>query len=147
MSAEGSVEAGSWPPSVPGELQPEPRTEAGHVATVLDGRMNSAEMHRHLPFPFPGGTFPATLGAVVQRTVLDRIEPARLVLHDIDGDWAIGDGANDPNLPNACIATHIAHVLTLDPTIAGLATLPPGHQAERETPADEWQISAHTYGT
>ena len=109
--------------------------------------MNRAEMHRHLPFPFPGEAFPATLGAVVQRTVLDGVEPARLVLHDIDGDWAIGDGLNDPNLPDACIATHIHHVLILDPTLATLATLPPGHLAERESPADRWQISSHSYGS
>lgn len=108
--------------------------------------MNSAEMDRHIPFPFPGNAFPATLGAVVQRTVLDQIEPARLVIHDIDGDWAIGDGVNDPNLPNACLATHIVHVLSLDPTLADLAALPPGHQAVRGTLADEWQVSAHSYG-
>lgn len=107
--------------------------------------MNSAEMDRHIPFPFPGGAFPATLGAVVQLTVLHQVEPARLVVHDIDGDWAIGDGVNDPNLPDACVAAHIAHVLTLDPTLAALATLPPGHMAERASPADEWQISAHSY--
>ena len=108
--------------------------------------MISEEMDRHLPFPFPGGAFPATLGAVVQRTVLHQAEPARLVVHDLDGDWAIGDGVNDPNLPGACIATHIAHVLALDPTLAPLASLPPGHQAERGSPAGEWQISAHSYG-
>ena len=106
--------------------------------------MISEEMDRHLPFPFPGGAFPATLGAVVQRTVLHQVEPARLVVHDLDGDWAIGDGVNDPNLPDACMATHIAHVVALDPTLATLASLPPGHQAERGSPADEWQISAHS---
>ena len=109
--------------------------------------MNSGEMDRHIPFPFPGGAFPARLGAVVQRTVLDRIEPARLVVHDSDGDWAIGDGVHDPNLPGACIATHISHVLMIDPTLAPLATLPPGHLAERVTPDDGWRISAHSYGT
>jgi hypothetical protein len=62
--------------------------------------MNSAEMDRHIPFPFPGGAFP----------------------------------------------THITHVLAFDPTLATLATLPPGHLAERESPGDEWQISAHSYG-
>ena len=56
----------------------------------------SREMLRNLPFPFLGDTFPASLGAVVQKTVLDGVEPAREVVHFSDGSWAVGDGRNDP---------------------------------------------------
>ena len=54
-------------------------------------------MFQHLPFPYEGGVFPKRLGAVVQLTVLDGEEPARLVVHDEASGWAVGDGINDPN--------------------------------------------------
>ena len=37
-------------------------------------------MFQHLPFPFEGGRFPSSLGAVVQRTVLSGEQPAREVV-------------------------------------------------------------------
>jgi hypothetical protein len=46
-----------------------------------------AEMIRYLPFPFPRGSFPAELGAVIQRTVLDRRELAREVIHSAENSW------------------------------------------------------------
>jgi hypothetical protein len=54
-----------------------------------------------VPFPFPDGQFPSELGAVIQRTVLDGTEPARVVIHADEGGWLVGDGVNDPNLPGA----------------------------------------------
>lgn len=103
------------------------------------------DMRRALPFPYAGNVFPPELGAVVQRTVLDGREPARIVIHDADGDWAIGDGVNDPSLPGACLVTHIEHVVAADPTIASLAYMPAGHQAERATPREEWTVTRHRY--
>jgi hypothetical protein len=98
------------------------------------------EMFRSLPWPFDGDMFPAQLGAVVQRTVLDGDEPAREVIHASDGSWAIGDGVNDPNLPGAAIATHIAHVVGRNSSVAALASMPPGHIAQRSGPGDPWRI-------
>jgi hypothetical protein len=54
------------------------------------------EMFQRLPFPFDGDEFPAALGAVIQRTVLDGSEPAREVIHTPDGSWLVGDGISDP---------------------------------------------------
>src|SRR5665648_1232318 len=68
-------------------------------------------MFQHLPFPFEDGQFPSALGAVVQKTVLSGQRPAREVIHAPDGSWLVGDGVNDPNLPGASIATHIAHAI------------------------------------
>jgi hypothetical protein len=79
-----------------------------------------------VPFPFPGGEFPAEPGAVVQRTVLTGARPAREVVHAPDGSWVVGDGEEDPNLPDASIAAHISHVVRHNSSVAELATMPPG---------------------
>jgi hypothetical protein len=103
------------------------------------------EMFRHLPWPFQGGRFPAGLGAVVQLTVLTGEEPARLVLHDSDGSWAVGDGRNDPNGKGASLATHMAHVLERNSSVAELATMPPGNEATRTEPGSPWAIRPFAY--
>jgi hypothetical protein len=101
------------------------------------------DMIRTVPWPFRGDAFPPELGAVVQRTVLDDELPARVVGHGEDGDWYVGDGVNDPNVSGACIATHIQHVVERDPSVASLASMPPGHEARRTSHADAWRIVPH----
>lgn len=102
-------------------------------------------MFRHLPFPFPDGRFPSQLGAVVQVTVLEGVEPAREVIHSDDNSWLVGDGVNDPNLPSASVATHIWHVLKLDPTVAELASLPIGYIATRAAKHEPWRVAHHEW--
>ena len=104
-----------------------------------------ADMVRRRPWPFPGGRFPDDLGAVVQRTVLDGRLPALVVAHAEDGDWMVGDGVNDPNEPGATTATHMRHVVALDPSVGTLAELPPGRRADRESAAHEWVVSDFAY--
>ena len=99
------------------------------------------EMFRSLPFPFEDDRFPDALGAVVQRTVLDGTEPAREVVHDVDGSWAIADGVSDPNPPGAATATHIWHAIEWNSSIAGLARMPPGSLARRAGPGEPWHIT------
>ena len=103
---------------------------------------DSLEMFRHLPWPFRDNRFPLDLGATVQRTVLDGEMPALLVVHTVGGDWAIGDGTNDPNIPGASVATHIWHAIDRNSSITGLAHLAPGQQARRLSPHHEWVVSA-----
>jgi hypothetical protein len=88
---------------------------------------------RHVPFPFPGGEFPAELGVVVQRTVLTGERPAREVIHAPDGSWLVGDGEADPNVLGASIAAHMSHVVAYNSSVAELAGMPPGHWAHRES--------------
>ncbi|WP_395690682.1 hypothetical protein [Nocardioides sp.] len=102
--------------------------------------MADEEIFQRLPFPYEGGRFPANLGALVQRTVLTGELPAREVVHTSDGSWAIGDGVNDPNLPGASVISHISHVVTMNSSVAALATMPPGHIAEREAAGGPWEI-------
>lgn len=104
-----------------------------------------SDMTRRAPWPFPEDRFPDDLGAVVQRTVLDGELPALFVAHAADGDWMVGDGVNDPNLPSATVATHVRHVVTRDPSVGALATLPPGKRADRQSPAHPWVVSDFTY--
>ncbi|GAA1768061.1 hypothetical protein GCM10009747_31060 [Agromyces humatus] len=106
--------------------------------------MNGAEMFRYMPWPFEEGTFPAALGAVVTRSVLGGAAVLQ-VLHSPEGDWAVSDG-EDPNAPGACVATHIRHVVSADPTLEELAAIPPGTQADRRTPDDPWELSSFEWG-
>jgi hypothetical protein len=107
--------------------------------------MVAGEVFRGIPWPFPEDRFPAALGAVVQRTVLDGREPARAVVHDADGDWLVSDEVNDPNLPGAAVLVCLRHVVDADPTLAGLATMPPGTVARRADRNDPWKFEDHTY--
>jgi hypothetical protein len=99
---------------------------------------------RSADFPFPENQFPAELGAVVQKTVADGSMPALIVIHDDDNEWLIGDGVNPP-LPEACGIYHIAHVVDRDRTLLGLAALPIGYAAERDSPKDPWQTRRWIY--
>ena len=103
------------------------------------------EMFRYLPFPFENGRFPPQLAAVVQTTVADGKEPAREVIHAEDNSWLVGDGINDPNIPGACVALHLHHVLRMDPALNALATLPLNHIAKRAGPGDPWTIAKHKW--
>jgi hypothetical protein len=116
---------------------PRGRRLAG-LSTLAENQIVATEMFRDRPWPFEGGAFPKDLGAVVQQTVLDGSKPARLVVHTEGGGWAIGDGLNDPNLPGASIATHIWHAIERNSSVASLAGLPPGHEANRSEPGDPW---------
>jgi hypothetical protein len=108
---------------------------------VNQSEPNDLEMFRYLPFPFSDGRFPDSLGAMVQGTVLSGECPAREVAHTPDGSWLIGDGVNDPNLPGASTATHIWHAIATNSSIANLATMPPGHIAQRPGPGQPWTIN------
>jgi hypothetical protein len=50
------------------------------------------EMVQRLPFLVEGDEFPAGLGAVIQRTVLDGSEPARVGIHTPDWLWLLAGG-------------------------------------------------------
>lgn len=103
----------------------------------------SYEILRHVPFPYPGGRFPAALGAVVQRTVLQGAEPARVVVHDDEGDWLVSDGINDPNGNSALV--YIAHLAEADPSIQELAGMPERKVAWRNHVDEPWTIEDHSY--
>ncbi len=105
----------------------------------------SGHILRNVDFPFPDARFPDLLGAVVQRTVLTGEEPARVVIHDEHNDWLVGDGVNDPNLPGASVLACISHLAEDDAAVAGLATMPIGHAATRESPDKPWTITPHEW--
>ncbi|MET8256512.1 hypothetical protein [Micromonospora sp. NPDC005205] len=116
-----------------------------HHTTETSGHSDQHEMFRSLPFPFSGGRFPDNLGAVVQRTVLEGREPAREVTHTDDNSWLVGDGVNDPNQPDAVVATCLRHVMELNSSVAQLASLPLGQSAFRKNPGEPWVIETHSW--
>jgi hypothetical protein len=102
------------------------------------------EMRRVMPFPYEGDRLPPALGAVVQNTVLRGEQPAREVIHTPEGEWCVGDGVNDPNVPGAVTATHISHAVERNGSIASLANMPPGHIAQRPDPGHDWEVRVLT---
>ncbi|MFF1873199.1 hypothetical protein [Kitasatospora herbaricolor] len=109
--------------------------------------MNNAShpVLRQVPFPFTDGRFPHDLGAVVQRTVAEGHLPALVVVHDSDGDWMVGDGVNDPNLPDASGVYCLASLVQDDATLADTAALQPGFAAYRDGPGLPWTIEPFSF--
>ncbi|MFF7994740.1 hypothetical protein ACFZDG_33830 [Kitasatospora xanthocidica] len=100
---------------------------------------------RQARFPFPDGRFPRDLGAVVQRTVAEGRLPALVVVHDSDSDRLIGDGINDPNLPDASGVYCLACLVEEDSSISETADLQPGFAAYRDEPGLPWTIEPFRY--
>lgn len=103
------------------------------------------DMFQTRPWPFERDRFPEDLGAVVMKTVLNGDLPALQFVHTRDNSWLIADGVSDPNASGACIATHIRHVLNLDPGLEELATLPIGYVANRSAAREPWVITPFSY--
>jgi hypothetical protein len=102
-------------------------------------------MSRFVEWPFADGQFPRRLGAVVMRSVLQGDRPALQVVHFPDGGWAVADGVSDPNAEGATTVAHIWHILERDRTVLELASLPPGHVADREAVGSPWVASRFEY--
>ncbi|MBM2620981.1 hypothetical protein JIG36_36325 [Actinoplanes sp. LDG1-06] len=117
-----------------------------HSPAAADGSYvhEEHEVFRYVPFPFPEGQFPHSLGAVVQRTVLEGVEPARQVFHTADNSWNVGDGVNDPNEPGAVVVTCLRRLVDRDPSMAQLVDLPHGYEAYRAGPDQPWRREPFT---
>jgi len=98
-----------------------------------------------VPWPFEDDTFPARLGVAVMHTVLNGEMPALQVVHAAEDWWGVADGVNSPN-GHASTTAHMQHVLELDPTLAELATLAPGFQADRDDVESPWVVSPFAWG-
>ncbi|MFC5664327.1 hypothetical protein ACFP3U_15205 [Kitasatospora misakiensis] len=81
----------------------------------------------------------------MRRTVAEGRLPALVVIHDDEGDWLIGDGVNDPNLPDASGVYCIACIAEDDPSISETAGLEPGFAAHRDGPGLPWTIQPFSY--
>ncbi|MFE0519362.1 hypothetical protein [Streptomyces sp. NPDC058954] len=103
-------------------------------------------MQPELSWPYESGGFPEGLLAIVQRTVSEAQFPALTVIHDEEDDWLVSDDVHDPNEDGASIVQHLHHVVALDPSIAELVTMPPGHVACRTSVTAPWEISEWVYG-
>lgn len=91
-----------------------------------------------------GRPFPHDLLAIIQRTVSAGEFPVLTVIHDDEDDWLVSDGVHDPN-GGASSVLHLQHVVDSDPSLAELATMPPGYVARRSTAGDAWVIEEWTY--
>jgi len=98
---------------------------------VGSGPDHDGVMRVDIPYPFADDRFPDDLAAAAMKSVLEGRRPCLQVVHFATGHWGIADGLDTPGNRNL-VATHMRHVLDMDHSIAELATLPPGHQADRD---------------
>lgn len=80
---------------------------------------------------------PPNVGVFTQRTILEEGHPILLVVHDEeDGGWQFLDGG--PVRMDSALLVLLKNILRHDPSLAGLADLPPGWQARRTGPGAPW---------
>ncbi len=89
----------------------------------------------------PGWVFPVLGDHLVftSRQVIEEHAPVLLVHREIDegrDDWQFLTG--EPVDAADVTTVHLAHLVTIRPTLRDLADLPPGWQAERESPLHPW---------
>lgn len=82
---------------------------------------------------------PAKDLAFVSVTVNEGREPVRFVKQFDDGDWSFLDGIG-PYDSDAIVLVHLDHILESDPGLVDLIDLPPGFEAYRTEPGQQWEI-------
>lgn len=112
-----------------------PRSEtprARDAVRAMDGpRMSHSRSFQSWPFPDAVNT-----ASFTTRQVLEGLCPIAEVYHDHDGDWQFlcGTTTDVADLKLVCMGC----MLERDPSLSGLADLPPGWRAVREDPHSEW---------
>jgi len=83
--------------------------------------------------------FPPDDIAITTRQVMHGGWPILPVTHDADdGAWQFLNGRGDTDNTESAMVISAAGILGVDPAVAGLADLPLGWRAWRETPDDPW---------
>ncbi len=88
------------------------------------------------PWPFQE---PKNLAVLTTRSIVDDGRPILFVPHDKEGDWQFHDG-NLPQVEDAMVVS-LRLIVRRDQSIAALADLPLGWQAERATTASAWKMT------
>ncbi len=91
--------------------------------------------HSHSFQSWPFG-IPVETGVYTTRQVMEGLEPVREVYHDPDGDWQFlcGTTLDTADLKLVCFGC----MFDRDPSIGGLAELPPRWCATRQAPDCAW---------
>lgn len=87
-----------------------------------------------------GWRFPVGPNTAVFTTsfVLDG-KPVTYVSHDVDGDWQFFSDDEAPNYEAVAKIVGLGQMLEFDPTLVGLATMPPGFGARRGAVGEQWK--------
>ena len=86
------------------------------------------------PWPFPD---PPDAEAITLDRILDGSSPLRLVTRDLDdGTWQFLDGGHV--FEEDAVAVLLGEMLQFDPALEGLADLPLGWHARRDSPSGAW---------
>ncbi len=82
---------------------------------------------------------PPNCATVVSNSIIEKRKPILYVSHDEDDHgWQFLDNESE-ELDDLCIVG-LGHILEVDPSMAGLASLEPGGQATRADINSEWVI-------
>ena len=82
---------------------------------------------------------PPNCATVVSNSIIEKRKPILYVSHDEDDHgWQFLDNESE-ELDDLCIVG-LGHILEVDPSMAGLASLEPGWQATRADISSEWVI-------
>ena len=64
--------------------------------------------------------------------------PIVYVSHDIDGDWQFFSSETVPT--KEAMIVSLGEIIALDPSIKEILQIPPGTEAHRTSPSDDWMI-------
>jgi hypothetical protein len=101
---------------------------------------HGATVYPERPFPFPDNRFPDDLGVISHLTVATGKKRAALVQHSAENHWLFADDREDPNIGDDLQLVQIDHVLSNNPDVAELASLPLGWTAWRSSAGDPWVL-------
>jgi hypothetical protein len=85
--------------------------------------------------PFEG---PEDRPVFVSRGIFEDGTPIVTVLHDSEGDWVFLDDGDNGD-PERMMVVALNQVVSIDPSVLGVADLPYGQGAERTAPGEKWQ--------
>ncbi len=102
--------------------------------------MTGHPLRLRVPQPFGDGRFPADLGAFISPSVLEGAKPVLYAAHNEDDTWVFFDNVGDPNEEGALIVACVWDAIAHDDSLGDIARWPPGVEAVRDGPGEEWQI-------
>jgi hypothetical protein len=83
---------------------------------------------------------PPNLTTFTVRSICEGKQPILLACHDADGSWQFLTG--EPVQMKDMLIVSLQHVFALDASLAEVANLPPGQQAQRKRAGNPWERSS-----
>jgi hypothetical protein len=112
--------------------QPIPKAAIGNPPSTTPPVDKASPVPTEWPFEAP-----RDLAVISLTRIMNGTKPILYVVHDEDGDWQFLDG-DDVSEEDAATVS-LESVYKIDPTLKGIADLPPGWGAERDSNTKPWE--------